>query len=433
MSASGRIYERSLALLERARRVVPGASQTLSKNPGMFPEEAYPVFLERGRGCRVWDVDGNEYVDYILGLASITLGYDYPPVTEAVRHQVGQGSIFSLPHPLEVEISERLIGIIPCAEMARFFKTGSEANAAAVRVARAATGRDVIVFCGYHGWLDWYAITTPRSKGIPKDFARFVVPFNYNDLPSLERALDEHFGKVAAVIMEATFVDAPAPGFLEAVKNLAHKHGALFILDEIVTGFRWAKGGAQEFFGVVPDLATLGKGLANGLPLAAVVGQRTLMRELGDDDVFVSSTFGGDTLSLAAARATIEEYERQPVIERLWAAGRRFQEGFRAAVARLAVPAECIGYPVHPKVVFRHESEETAEDLMRLFLEQTAQRGLLFHFAGFNVSFSHSDADVDQTVTACDEALRVIGDRLADGKIHESLNGKPFKRAFRRS
>jgi glutamate-1-semialdehyde aminotransferase len=406
---------------------VPGASQTLSKNPGMFTEDAYPAFLERGRGCRVWDVDGNEYVDYILGLASITLGYDYPAVTEAVRHQAGQGSIFSLPHPLEVEISERLTEIIPCAEMVRFFKTGSEANAAAIRVARAATGRDVVAFCGYHGWLDWYAITTPRSKGVPKDFARFATPFNYNDLPSLERVLDENFGKVAAVMMEATFVDAPARGFLEAVKALAHQHGALFIFDEIVTGFRWANGGAQEYFGVVPDLATLGKGLANGLPLAAVVGEKGLMAELGSDDVFVSSTFGGDTLSLAAARATIEEYTRQPVVERLWAAGRRFQEGFRAAAARTGVSAQCIGYPVHPKIVFRHENEEEAVKRMCIFLEQTAQLGVLFHFAGFNVSFSHSDADVDQTITACEQTLRLI----ADGTIQPM--GKPFRTAFKRS
>ncbi|MGH6953184.1 MAG: aminotransferase class III-fold pyridoxal phosphate-dependent enzyme [Alphaproteobacteria bacterium] len=427
MSEPRRIYERSDALLKRAREVVPGASQTLSKGPGMFTEGAYPVFLERGRGCRVWDVDGNEYVDYILGLASITLGYDYPAVTEAVRYQAGQGSIFSLPHPLEVEISERLTEIIPCAEMARFFKTGSEANAAAVRVARAATGRDVIAFCGYHGWLDWYAITTPRAKGVPKDFARFVAPFNYNDLPSLERALDENFGKVAAVIMEAAFVDAPARGFLESVKALAERHGALFIFDEIVTGFRWAKGGAQEYFGVVPDLATLGKGLANGLPLAAVVGKKEFMAELGSEEVFVSSTFGGDTLSLAAARATIEEYTSQPVIERLWAMGRRFQEGFRAAAARSGVPAECIGYPVHPKIIFPHESEEESAKRMCIFLEETAQRGVLFHFAGFNVSFSHSDADVDQTVAACEQVLRLI----AGGTFQP--RGKPFKTAFRRS
>jgi len=285
--------------------------------------------------------------------------------------------------------------------------------------------------CGYHGWADWYAITTPRSKGVPKDFARFVEPFGYNDLASLERALDEHYGKVAAVIMEAVLLDAPAAGFLEGVKALAHRHGAVLIFDEIVTGFRWAMGGAQQHFGVTPDLATFGKGMANGLPLAAIVGRRDLMEEF--EDIFVSSTFGGDTLALAAARATIEEYRRQPVIERLWAVGRRFQEGFRAAAARAGVPADCVGYPVHPKIVIRHESDEARRLLVSLFLQETARRGSLFHFAGFNVSFSHTDADVDETLAACEDALRVIGDALGDGRIAERLEGKPYNEAFRRS
>ncbi len=434
MSAPRRPFDRSMALLARARRVVPGASQTISKGPSMFPEGAYPVFLERGRGCRVWDVDGNEYVDWILGLAAVTLGYDFPAVSEAVARQVREGSIFSLPHPLEVELSERLTEIIPCAEMVRFFKTGSEANAAALRVARAATGREVVLYSSssYHGWHDWYAITTPRTKGVPKDFARLVIPFDYNDLLSLERALDEHYGKVAAVIMEATFVEPPASGFLEGVKALARRHGAILIFDEIVTGLRWAMGGAQEYFKVVPDLATFGKGMANGLPLATVVGHTEVMRQFGEDDVFVSGTFGGDTLSLAAARATIEEYRRQPVIERLWSVGQRFQERFRAAVGRTGVPAECVGYSVHPKIIFRHEREETSGQLMQLFLEETAARGVLLHFAGFNTSFSHSNSEVDQTIEVCEQALRVVGDALADGKIAERLKGRPIK-PFRRS
>lgn len=420
-----------MALLTRASRVVPGASQTLSKAPSMFVEGAYPVFLERGRGCRVWDVDGNEYVDFILGLAAITLGYDYPAVTEAVAAQLKQGSIFSLPHPLEVEVAERLVECVPCAEMVRFLKTGSEANAAAVRVARAATGRDVLLYCGYAGWHDWYAVTTPRSKGIPKELGRLVVPFAYNDLPSLQAALDEHAGKVAAVIMEPVLLDEPEPGFLAGVKAAAHRHGALLIFDEIVSGFRWAVGGAQEYFGVVPDLATFGKGMGNGLPLAAVVGRAELMREF--EDVFVSSTFGGDTLALAACRATIDEYCARPVIEHLWQIGRRFQDGFRAVAARVGVPARCAGYPVHPKIVIQHEHEETRRLLMSLFLQETARRGVLFHFAGFNVSFSHAESDVDRTLEAFDEALRVVADALADGRIIERLEGKPYHEAFRRS
>ncbi len=431
MTRDTRRFDQSMAWLARARRVVPGASQTLSKAPSMFVEGAYPVFLERGRGCRVWDVDGNEYVDYILGLASITLGYAYPAVTEAVTRQLERGSIFSLPHPLEVEVAERLTQVIPCAEMARFLKTGSEADAAAVRVARAATGRDVLVFAGYHGWADWYAVTTPRSKGIPKDFARLIVPFNYNDLGSLERALDEHHGRVAAVIMEPVLLDAPAPGFLNGVKAAAHRHGALLIFDEIVSGFRWAVGGGQEYFGVVPDLAVFGKGMANGLPLAAVVGRAELMSEF--DEIFVSSTFGGDALALAACLATLDEYRARPVIEHLWRLGRRFQEGFGASAAQRGVPARSVGYPVHPKIVFEHGSPETERLVMSLFLQETARRGVIFHFAGFNISFSHGEGDVDQTLRSCDEALGVVAEALADARIAERLEGKPYREAFRRS
>jgi len=426
-----REFDRSLALLARARRFVPGASQTLSKGANMFVEGAYPVFLERGRGCRVWDVDGREYVDYILGLASITLGYGYPSVAEAVRAQVDAGSIFSLPHPLEAEVAERLTEVIPCAEMVRFLKTGSEANTAAVRVARAATGRDMIVYCGYHGWHDWYAVTTPRSKGIPKGANDLIVPFGFNDLVSLEAALEQYRGQVAAVIMEAVLLDEPARGFLEGVRAATHRHGAVLIFDEIVSGFRWAVGGAQEYFGVVPDLATFGKGMANGLPLAAVVGRAELMREF--EDIFVSSTFGGDTLALAAARAVLAEYRRRPVIEHLWKIGRRFQDGFGRAVSRTGVPAECIGFPVHPKIVFRKEGEEARRLLMSLFLQETARRGVIFHFAGFNVSFSHLDADVDQTLAACEEALQVLAGALDDGRIAERLEGKPYGEVFRRS
>jgi glutamate-1-semialdehyde aminotransferase len=431
MTGADSRFRRSLELLARARRVVPGASQTLSKGASMFVEGAYPVFLERGHGCRVWDVDGHEYVDYILGLASITLGYAYPAVTEAVARQLERGSIFSLPHPLEVEVAERLTELIPCAQMARFLKTGSEAAVAALRVARAATGREVVVFCGYHGWADWYAVITPRAKGIPKDFSRLIVPFNYNDLPSLEAALDEHRGRVAAVIMEPVLLETPAPGFLAAVKAAAHRHGALLIFDEIVSGFRWAEGGGQEYFGVVPDLAVFGKGMANGLPLAAVVGPAELMSEF--DEIFVSSTFGGDALALAACLATLDEYRAQPVIAHLWRMGRRFQEGFDKVAAQRGVPARAIGYPVHPKIVFDGGSPETERLVMSLFLQETARRGVIFHFAGFNISFSHGEADVDQTLTACDDALGVIAEALTDGRIAQRLEGKPYAAAFRRS
>jgi glutamate-1-semialdehyde aminotransferase len=221
------------------------------------------------------------------------------------------------------------------------------------------------------------------------------------------------------------------PGFLDGVKAAAHRHGALLIFDEIVSGFRWAVGGAQEYFGVVPDLATFGKGMANGLPLAAVVGGADLMREF--DDIFVSSTFGGDALALAACRATLDEYARVPVIDHLWRMGRRFQDGFTARAERLDVPVRTVGFPVHPKIVIDHRSPEMVRLLTSLFLQEAAQGGAIFHFAGFNISFSHSEADVDRSLAACEAALAIVGSALADGRVAERLRGKPYQEAFRRS
>jgi glutamate-1-semialdehyde aminotransferase len=420
-----------MRLLARGRRVVPGASQTISKAPHMFVEGAYPVFLEEGTGCRVRDIDGNEYIDYILGLGAITLGYNYAAVTEAVTEQLGRGTIFSLPSPLEVEVAERLVELVPCAEMARFFKTGSEANAAAVRIARAATGREKIIYCGYHGWHDWYAVTTSLARGIPACLQALVIPFAFNDLDSLAEAFRAHRGEVAAVIMEPVLIEPPAPGFLADVKALAHEHGAALIFDEIVSGFRWAVGGAQEYFGVTPDLATFGKGMANGLPLAALVGSAELMGEF--DRVFVSSTFGGDAAALAACLATVAEYRGRPVIDHLWGAGTRFRDGFRSLCRALAVEADCLGYPVHPKIVFSPPDPGLAAALMSLFLQEAAKGGVLFHFGGFNISFSHGPADIDQTLQACEAALGVVRDAVRDGRILERLEGKPHQEVFRRS
>ena len=231
--------------------------------------------------------------------------------------------------------------------------------------------------------------------------------------------------------MEAVLLDTPAAGFLEGVRKAAHDVGVLLIFDEIVSGFGWAAGGAQEYFGLAPDLDTFGKGMANGFPNSAVVGRAELMREF--EDVFVSSAFGGDTLALVAARATINEFQRKPVIAHLWAVGRPFQAGYRLAAAKADVRADCVGFPVHPKIVFRHAKDETNRVLMSLFLQETGRRGVIFHFAGFNVSFSHSDADVDQSLEACRVALGITGEALADGRVAERLEGRPYGEVFKRS
>ena len=300
-----RSFEKSQAMLARAEKVIPLGSQTFSKSRTQYPYGVSPYFITRGQGSRVWDMDGNEYIDFVSSLASITLGYQDPDVTSAVRRQLDEsGVIFSLPHPLETEVAELICEMVPCAERVRFGKNGSDATSGAIRVARAFTGRDRVAVCGYHGWQDWYIGSTARHRGVPQATRDLTHAFNYNDLESLNTQLKAHSGEFAAVIMEPMNVVEPHPGFLEGVKALAHKHGALLVFDETITGFRYANGGAQALFGVTPDLATFGKGLANGYPVSAVAGRADVMKQM--EEIFFSFTFGGEALSLAAAKATLE-------------------------------------------------------------------------------------------------------------------------------
>ena len=319
-------YRKSEAMLARAEKRIPLGSQTFSKSRTQYPYGVSPFFIQRGQGSHVWDVDGNEYIDFVSSLASITLGYQDPDVNEAVRHQLDEsGVIFSLPHPLEIEVAELLCEMVPCAERVRFGKNGSDATAGAIRVARAYTGRDHIAVCGYHGWQDWYIGSTARNRGVPMATRELTHAFTYNDLGSLERLLLDRPGQFAAVILEPMNVALPQPGFLEGVKELAHRHGALLVFDETITGFRYANGGAQAVFGVTPDLATFGKGLANGFPVSAVAGRADVMKEM--EEIFFSFTFGGEALSLAAAKATLEKLKREPVVQTLTARGEQAMAG----------------------------------------------------------------------------------------------------------
>src|SRR5437016_1080385 len=267
--------DRSLAksreYFARASKVIPSCTQTFSKGHTQFVQGVAPIFLERGRGSHVWDVDGNEYIDYVMALCPIVLGYDDPDVVAAVQRQLADGVTFSLAHPLEVEVAEALAKIVPCAEMVRFGKNGSDATSGSVRAARAYTGRDVIACCGYHGWQDWYIGTTTRRRGVPEAVCELTRTFTYNDLGSLERIFAEHRGRVAAVILEPVGVVEPEREFLQRVASVTHANGAVLIFDEIVTGFRLALGGAQERFGVTPDLAFLGQAMAIGYPPRTVL------------------------------------------------------------------------------------------------------------------------------------------------------------------
>ena len=402
-------FDKSNELLDKAEKIIPLATQTFSKASNYFPVGSSPLFLERGQGSHVWDIDGNEYVDFVCGLGPITLGYHYPVTDLAIKRQLKKGITFSQPSPLEYELAKQLTEIIPCAEMVRFLKTGSEACQAAIRIARAYSGkmgysaRFNIAYRGYHGWHDWYSVTTERSKGIPLSLGEYMQEFNYNKIQSLQNVFDKQ--NVAAVIMEPMIVEPPNDGFLQEVRTLCDKYKSLLIFDETVTGFRWDIGGAQRYFGVTPDIATFGKGMANGMPMAAVVGKKDIMREF--EDVFVSSTFGGECLSLAASIATIKEMIKKETISHCWDMGSLLMMGLK----ELGMKVD--GFPCRPILLMPNDQVWKSKLLEQLFL-----RGIMIHVGGFiNICYSHSLEDINKTLNAFEDVLKIIDKVELQGKV----------------
>ncbi len=431
MSPQSRPQDRSQALKVKAEQLIPSCTQTFSKGPTQFVQGVAPVFLVRGQGSHVWDVDGNEYIDYPMALGPIILGHNYPAVTDAVISQIRDGTTFSLPHPLEIEVAELLVETIPCAEMVRFGKNGSDATSGAVRLARAFTGRDIIACCGYHGWQDWYIGTTTRNRGVPKAVQQMTVPFEYNNVASLERIFTEHPGQMAAVIMEPVGVIEPQNGFLNQVREITQREGALLIFDEIITGFRLTIGGAQQYFDVTPDLACFGKAMANGYPIAAVVGRKEVMEVF--DDVFFSFTFGGETVSLAAARATINEMREKNVISHLWDQGLKLKDGLNVLAKEFEIDhlTECIGLPPRTVITFKDEKGAESMVLKSLFQQECLKRGILFS-GGQNICYSHTDADIEQTLRVYRAAMELLADAIQSGDARERLEGEPMQPVFRR-
>lgn len=426
-----RSYEKSKAFLQRAERVIPLGSQTFSKSRTQYPVGAAPLFITRGQGSRVWDLDGNEYIDFVSSLASITLGYQDPDVTSAVRQQLDEsGVIFSLPHPLETEVAELICDMVPCAERVRFGKNGSDATSGAIRVSRAFTGRDRVAVCGYHGWQDWYIGSTARHRGVPQATRDLTHAFTYNDLGSLKALLETHPGQFAAVILEPMNVAEPLPGFLEGVKALTHQHGALLIFDETITGFRYANGGAQAHFGVTPDLATFGKGLANGYPVSAIAGRADVMREM--EDIFFSFTFGGEALSLAAAKATLQKLQREPVAQTLASHGQRILSEGQALLTRHGLE-DVFSFSGHPTWSFLNIKEArgaTAFEIKTLWMQEILERGIL-SVGTHNVNYAHTDADIDRLLAVYEEVLPYIGSVLNQGSLRQVLRCEPLVPLFK--
>jgi len=431
-------FEKSKQLQARLHQVVPGGCHTYAKGDDQYPELA-PGLIERGAGCHVWDVDGNEYIEYGMGNRSVALGHAYPEVIAAAQQEMTRGANFTRPAPIELECAEQFLEMIPSAEMVKFCKDGSYATSTAIRLARAVTGRDYVARCTDHPFFsnqDWFIGTTVLDAGIPEALQQLTLGFRYNDVASVEQLFADHPGQIAALILEPAKYEDPRDNYLQEVRRLCHENGALMILDEMITGFRWHNGGGQAYYGVVPDLCTFGKALANGFSVSALAGKRQYM-ELGGLDhdqqrvYLLSSTHGAETSSLAAATATMRIYQREPVIETLFTQGEKLRAGAEDVIRRhgLSDFVQIVGKPCCLVFATRDLQGNPSQAYRSLFLQETIRRGVLM--TTLIVSYSHSDEDIEKTVEAIDGALGVYGQALEEG-AEKFLVGRPSQMVYRR-
>lgn len=430
-------FDRSTALRSKLHGLIPGGAHTYAKGDDQYPEGMAPVII-RGSGCRVWDVDGNEFIEYGSGLRSVGLGHAHPAVVEAARKQLEFGSNFVRPAAIELECAEAFLECVRAGDMVKFAKDGSDATSGALKLARAHTGRDLVAVCANHPFFsvdDWFMGSTGMPGGIPQFTRAATLKFKYNDLPSLEALFEQHPGRIAAIILEAEKEAAPAPGFFDGARVLCDKHGAVFILDEMITGFRWHLQGAQKHYGIRPDLSTFGKAMANGFSVSALTGKREIMRLGGSDHdrerVFLmSTTHGAETHALAAAMATMHVYRTEPVIETLWKRGRRLADGLRAAAAAAGVAEQVpiLGEPCCLVFGSRDPAGQPSQPYRTLLMQEIIRRGILA--TSLVVSYAHTEDDIDRTIGAFAEAFTVYRKALEEG-VEKYLPGRPVKPAIR--
>jgi glutamate-1-semialdehyde 2,1-aminomutase len=430
-------FDKSRALQEKAHNLIPGGAHVYAKGDDQYPLNA-PAFIERGQGCHIWDVDGNEFIEYGMGLRAVTLGHAFPSVIKAAAHQMQFGANFVRPHPIEVQCAEMVSKLIRSAEMVKFGKNGSDATTAAVKLARAFTGRDMVAICADQPFFsvdDWFIGATPFSSGIPDATKKLTVKFRYNDLDSLKSLFEQHPNQIACVMLEAETSLLAKPGFLQGLQDLVRRNGALFVLDEMITGFRWHLGGAQASFGLSPDLSTFGKAIGNGFSVSALVGRREIM-ELGGlrhnkKRVFLmSTTHGAETHALAAAIETMRVYEQENVIEILYRQGARLRRGVEKAIAEHHLEGYFAVLGKDPNLVYGTYDQEKkpSQPFRTLFLQETIKRGLLM--PSLVVSFSHTDADIDRTIEAIADVLHIYSKAIREG-VEKYLVGRAVKPVFR--
>ena len=421
-------YSLSEKWLERAERTIPLGSQTFSKSRTQYPVGISPLFIEKAKGSIVWDLDGNKYIDLVSSLASITLGHSHSGINRAVRSQLKKGVNFSLPGKLEAEVAENICNLVPSAEMVRFGKNGTDATSAAVRLARAFTGKDHIAVCGYHGWQDWYIGSTSRHKGVPDSVRELTHTFKFNDLQSLKNLLNSDLN-FACIVLEPMNSTYPNPGFLEGVRSLASSHGAILIFDETITGFRFAEGGAQALFNVIPDLSTFGKGLANGFPLSAVVGKREIMTEM--ENIFFSGTFGGELLSLTAANVVLNLHLEGMVVDQLSAIGNEISLRINELIGlyRFDETLELTGHPSWKFLNWRQTNNYDVNILKTFFMQEMFNSGVLV-LNTHNVNLAINSANIKSLVQAYDSTFSTMRRHIDNGTLLENLRSKPMVPLF---
>ncbi len=425
-------YTKSNELLTRAKKVTPLGAQTYSKSYRYFCEGNSPSFLEKGEGCKVWDVDGNEFIDFICALGPVTIGYNNPQINEAIIKQLNKGISFPQSTELEVELAEKLTEIIPCAEMVRFVKNGSDATTAAIRLARAYTGKDIIALCGYHGMHDWSIGTTVNNRGIPRNVCELSKTFDYNNINSLKKLFDEN-NKIAAVILEPIQGNGPKEGFLQEVRELTNKNDTILIFDEVVSGFRYALGGASELYNVVPDMAAFGKGMANGMPISAVAGRRDIMK-LIEQGVFVSTTFGGEALSLAASLETIKILEKEDTYKHIWRIGNLMLEGLTDIIQKKSLSDVLFtsGLAPHCGIMFEGKGNLDYLDVNSIFQQTMIEEGILT--VGINnINLSHSELEIKKYLSTVNMAIINILKALERGTVKGILKGGKVNPVFKRN
>ena len=429
-------FTKSHQLQQKSHTLISGGCHTYAKGDDQFPVLS-PGFISHGKGAHVWDVDGNKFIEYGMGCRAVTLGHAYPSVVQAARDEMTRGSNFSRPAEIELECAETFLSMIEGAEMVKFSKDGSTATTSALKLARAHTGRDMVALCAEHPFFsinDWFIGTTPLDAGIPQAVKDLSTTFHYNDLDSVRAVFEKYPGQIACLIMEPAKYEDPVDNFLHETQRLCHENGAVFILDEMITGFRWHTGGAQKYYGIVPDLSTFGKALSNGFSVSALAGKRELM-ELGGllhdkERVFLmSTTHGAESHSLAAAMATMRVYQQEPVIERLYVQDMCLSEGLCQVIEHhgLGDYVQIVGKPCALIHIARDQDKQPSQAFRSLLLQELIRRGILA--TSFVISYSHSDADIDQTIDAFDAALAVYTRALADG-VERHLVGPPSQSVY---